>query len=743
MAIYKIFPSKDATMYTISQSMNTGLDEILEASTAIQAASPQVSRYLLEFSQTEINNFVETHISGSGVTRLVINDTGVGTGGDFLYDQDMSAGPTYPTSSDGISGKSTAELGNNLVYTIIPSSSLGDGYGQKFNFELGNGYFIPGVDIVDDAVVSGSVPIGFTAPDGTYGPFIFSHVAVDNDTNRTTSSLSSSVNLVIQDNQLISAPIVNNGSASYVEAGYYPVGEGPLNAGGSGDLYISEATMDAAYPGIFTFSGPADYRYFWFNLNRTHTVTVPTIITTLDSQGFKYKAGDKLVFPSQSFDPYPFSDDISITLSSPTVSGSNWEDVPAEYELLNSAAVVTGLGMDQTLNVYAASGSWNMGTGKYANNPITTDGVSWTYRNYSGSAAGGALKWAESGAMTTAAVQQLLTETVASQVGTLSNIAGIGSQGGTGAQFQIVSTNNGGILITTVTCTAGGTGYIPGDTITIPAATLTGGAIGTVTTDLKFKVTAVDGFGAYSVASHTGSAVGGGNWYTGSALGLDIVNYQTFSYGNSVDLRLDVTNYVKNWYTASLVDAAKGFPNNGFLVKQSSSKEFINNLNTTATFRYFSIDTHTIYPPLLNMKWEDYYFTTGSSNNQILGTQESFMSIYNNNGTYYSGSVARMRIAAIPKYPDVVFQTASLYTTNFYLPENSSSYAIKDTDTNEFVIDFDDKYTNISADTTSSFFDVYMNGLEPERYYTILIKTKLDGTTQIYDEDIMFKVING
>jgi len=292
MAIYKIFPSKDATMYTISQSMNTGLDELLEASTAIQFASPQVSRYLLEFSQTEINNFVETYVSGSGVTRLVINDTGVGTGGDFLYDQDMSAGPTYPTSSDGISGKSTAELGNNLVYTIIPSSSLGDGYGQKFNFELGDGYFIPGVDIVDDAVVSGSIPIGFTAPDGTYGPFIFSHVAADNDVNRTTSSLSSSVNLVIQDNQLISAPIVNNGSASYVEAGYYPVGNGPLNDGGMGDLYISEATMDAAYPGTFTFSGPTDYRHFWFNLNRINTVTVPTIITTLDSQGFKYKAGD-------------------------------------------------------------------------------------------------------------------------------------------------------------------------------------------------------------------------------------------------------------------------------------------------------------------------------------------------------------------------------------------------------------------------------------------------------------------
>ena len=119
------------------------------------------------------------------------------------------------------------------------------------------------------------------------------------------------------------------------------------------------------------------------------------------------------------------------------------------------------------------------------------------------------------------------------------------------------------------------------------------------------------------------------------------------------------------------------------------------------------------------------------------------MSIYNNNGTYYSQSVERFRIAAIPKYPDVVFQTSSLYTTNFYLPKDSSSYAIKDTDTNEFVIPFDNTYTQISSDATSSYFDVYMNGLEPERYYTILIKTVVDGTTHVFDQDTIFKVVNG
>jgi hypothetical protein len=112
-------------------------------------------------------------------------------------------------------------------------------------------------------------------------------------------------------------------------------------------------------------------------------------------------------------------------------------------------------------------------------------------------------------------------------------------------------------------------------------------------------------------------------------------------------------------------------------------------------------------------------------------------------GEYFPQSVARMRLAAIPKYPQRQFQTSSLFTQNYYLPETTSLYAIKDTETNEFVVNFDSDFTKISADPTSSYFDIYMNGLEPERYYTVLIKTVLDGTTQVYDEDIMFKVING
>ena len=252
-------------------------------------------------------------------------------------------------------------------------------------------------------------------------------------------------------------------------------------------------------------------------------------------------------------------------------------------------------------------------------------------------------------------------------------------------------------------------------------------------------------FPIYVTASWSGSITGGGNWYTGSNLSSplnQITQSQTFAYSDTKDIIVDVKNTVETWYSYSL-NPAEGFANEGILVKNTGSTEWVNSPSATTTFKYFSIDTNTIYPPQLEFRWNDYTFNTGSSSNKILPQVESFISIYNNQGTYYSQSVPRLRFAAMPKYPDRTFLTASLYSTNFFLPESQSLYAVKDTDTNEFVIDFDDAYTRISADATSSFFDLYCNGLEPERYYTILVKTSINGTTKVFDENIMFKVVKG
>jgi hypothetical protein len=239
-------------------------------------------------------------------------------------------------------------------------------------------------------------------------------------------------------------------------------------------------------------------------------------------------------------------------------------------------------------------------------------------------------------------------------------------------------------------------------------------------------------FNPNTTASFLPTNPGGGNWYTNPLLQVT----QSFSYSNPLDIKVDVSNTVLTWYSGSL-------PNDGFIVKQPSDVEFSNDDAKLTTFEYFSIDTNTIYPPCLEFRWDDFLFETGSSPKNILYTPEAFISLYNNSGVYYNGSIEKFRIAAVPKYPTRTFSTTPSYTNNYILPENESFYAIKDSMTNEFVIEFDDNYTKISADSISSYFNIYMEGLEPERYYTVLIKTKIGGVVKIFDEGIMFKVVNG
>ncbi len=62
MAVYKIFPTQDATLYSLFPQMNTGLDEIIEATLTTFAYSdpnPQTSRFLINFSEEEIDYVLE------------------------------------------------------------------------------------------------------------------------------------------------------------------------------------------------------------------------------------------------------------------------------------------------------------------------------------------------------------------------------------------------------------------------------------------------------------------------------------------------------------------------------------------------------------------------------------------------------------------------------------------------------------------------------------------------------------
>ena len=239
----------------------------------------------------------------------------------------------------------------------------------------------------------------------------------------------------------------------------------------------------------------------------------------------------------------------------------------------------------------------------------------------------------------------------------------------------------------------------------------------------------IGGYNYTSSYNSSFSTQGGGNWFTTSSLNIT----QSFGLRTDKDISLDITPIVTSWYSGSI-------PNYGLITKLPDSIEFNTSSSVQPEFKYYSVDTNTIYPPQLEFRWDDYSTVlTSSLTSSILTELPIKVSINENDSTFHIDSINRFRLKSTPSYPERVFQTSSLYTSLNFLP-TSSYYAVKDLSTNEYVIDFDTTYTKISSDEKGNYFDIYMSGLEPERYYSILIKTTIDGSTLILDDDYYFKV---
>ena len=260
------------------------------------------------------------------------------------------------------------------------------------------------------------------------------------------------------------------------------------------------------------------------------------------------------------------------------------------------------------------------------------------------------------------------------------------------------------------------------------------GNVPTTTDGASWKYTDQSGSTAWTAGSfpggvtgsYTGSNVGGGAWLTN----VNYASSQSFTNISTKDIEIKVTNTVAAWYSNTI-------SNNGFILKHSSSLEF----TTASKFetKYFSANTHTIYPPYLEVRWNDFSYSTGSL---TVVTSSYFTPVINNNKEeYQQDSIQRFRVAVRDLYPPTTFRTTLSFANQKCLP-TSSYWSIKDLDTEEMVVDYDTSYTKISCDSVSNYFDVYMNGLEPERYYKLLIKTILPTKEVIVsDKDYIFKVV--
>ena len=382
------------------------------------------------------------------------------------------------------------------------------------------------------------------------------------------------------------------------------------------------------------------------------------------------------------------NEEIKSTISD-TIGSSKFNDGTTEVALQLLSTEPKSLTQILNIETFLVSQSWHEGSGRYSNLPTSSNGATWAYRDNS------------------------TTETA---WGGMSTLAGIGYSS-IGIGFIV-----GGYTSQANLNTSTGVSFSSiGNTFIIGAYTASGlspfspGTTGSINTNI-------------------GIEAGGGVWYTGSCFTAT----QQFLNNENLDINLDVTCLVQKHSASLFANSAypTGVPNNGFIIKHPKSVEE----NTSSSFgemQYFSVDTHTIYPPKLTFKWDDSvhnYQSTSKKSGSLNVT------LYKNKQEFNQNDEALLRIHVRDKYPTRQFASSSNYLNPGYFT-TASYYSIRDAHTEEEVIPFDTSYTKLSSDSEGMYFKIFMKGLQPERYYRILFKHKNNEGTKIYDNKYHFKVV--
>jgi len=231
----------------------------------------------------------------------------------------------------------------------------------------------------------------------------------------------------------------------------------------------------------------------------------------------------------------------------------------------------------------------------------------------------------------------------------------------------------------------------------------------------------------------------GGNALTWSNAGVSVLNVsqseQSFT-NQSPDVNVDVTNMVNMWLS--------GKANNyGMLIRFSGSQE--TDSQTFGHLKFFSRNTHTIYSPKLEVKWDDHLPCTGSNTGSLneltmSGLADNFLYMQGLRESYKVGERVKFRVGARKRYIQKSFTTSVQTVTGSFITEGSGSYAIKDVATDEFIVPFS-QFTSMSCDSNSNYFIQYLDGFYPDRVYKILLKLNYDdGQEQTFDDDFEFIV---
>jgi len=142
------------------------------------------------------------------------------------------------------------------------------------------------------------------------------------------------------------------------------------------------------------------------------------------------------------------------------------------------------------------------------------------------------------------------------------------------------------------------------------------------------------------------------------------------------------------------------------------------------------------------------YFYTGSinlisSSLTPVNVQKPFTTVIQNvPPSIKAGDVIRINVFARQEFPLKNFNRQTQFTqflTPQYLP-TSSYYSIKDNETEQIILDFDN-YTKISCDPTGNYFLLDTTSYPQERYFRLLIKVEESGSIYTFDKGNIFKIV--
>ena len=204
--------------------------------------------------------------------------------------------------------------------------------------------------------------------------------------------------------------------------------------------------------------------------------------------------------------------------------------------------------------------------------------------------------------------------------------------------------------------------------------------------------------------------------------------YQYFNY-QSGDLYLDVTDIALAWIYNYI-------PNYGFILMHSGEADG----NDYGALKFFSKESNTIYQPHLDIAWDDSSIDDpdAAASSSLNTAKPSVISVILSN-TYKRNSIVRISVNGRPQYPAKTFKRNMTDYNDTYVLPNNSYYSIKDAESEEIVVPFDD-YTRLSSDCNGNYFFLDTSGLPQERYYNVEIKSECSGSINIFSNTSTFKI---